>query len=152
MMKRFMSFRKDKSQANGINGSNGHANGATNGTANGTNGSAATDPKAKRQSFVKRASSGFMKSNGTNGVNGTHHEHEEDHATTRSDVDSSFAQFAQLIHASRRPMPTQSGDGSYIEHEVHSGLLADIKALGIKDVKTLGEVISNKDKLQDDVW
>ena len=75
-----------------------------------------------------------------------------DHSASRSDVESSFAQFAQLIHASRRPLPTQSGDGAYLEHNEPSGLMSDIKALGFKDVHTLMDVMKNKatGALQDD--
>lgn len=49
------------------------------------------------------------------------------HNGSRGDVEESFAQFAQLVHASRRPLPTQSGDGAYLEHAEPSGLLADLK-------------------------
>lgn len=75
-----------------------------------------------------------------------------DHAASRADVESSFAQFAQLLHASRRPLPTQSGDGAYLDHKEPSGLMADIKALGFKDVGTLMDVMKNKatGDLQDD--
>ena len=68
------------------------------------------------------------------------------------DVENSFAQFAQLIHASRRPLPTQSGDGAYLEHKEPSGLMSDMKALGFKDVHTLMDVMKNKatGALQDD--
>ncbi|KAI9697077.1 MAG: hypothetical protein M1836_005039 [Candelina mexicana] len=55
-----------------------------------------------------------------------------------------FSQFAQLIHAARRPLPTQTGDGSYIEHEVSTTLWQDLKQLGFKDINTLKDVISNK--------
>ena len=37
------------------------------------------------------------------------------HAITRADVASTFEQYAQLIHASLRPLPNQSGDGAYLE-------------------------------------
>jgi len=37
------------------------------------------------------------------------------HAITRADVASIFEQYAQLIHASLRPLPNQSGDGAYLE-------------------------------------
>ena len=50
-----------------------------------------------------------------------------DHGASRGDVEDSFAQFAQLVHAAMRPLPTQSGDGAYLEHAEPSGLLADIK-------------------------
>ena len=49
------------------------------------------------------------------------------HNGSRGDVEASFTQFAQLVHAARRPLPTQTGDGAYLEHAEPSGLLADIK-------------------------
>ncbi len=55
-----------------------------------------------------------------------------------------FDQFAQLIHAGQRPLPTQTGDGSYIEHEVSTGMWQDLKALGFKDMNTLKDVMANK--------
>lgn len=61
-----------------------------------------------------------------------------------------FEQFAQLLHASQRPMPTQTGDGSYIEKEQHSTLLQDLKSLGFNDFDTVKEMLANKGKLQDD--
>ncbi len=46
----------------------------------------------------------------------------------------------------QRPLPTQTGDGSYVEHEEKTGVLADLKALGFKDAKTLTDVMRNKTK------
>jgi hypothetical protein len=36
-------------------------------------------------------------------------------AVTRADVANIFEEFAQVIHASCRPLPNQSGDGAYLE-------------------------------------
>ena len=69
---------------------------------------------------------------------------QDDHSASRAEVQSSFTQFGQLIHASRRPLPTQSGDGAYLDHEEPSGLKEDLKSLGFKDVKTLMEVMKTK--------
>ena len=49
------------------------------------------------------------------------------HNASRADVESSFTEFAQLIHASLRPLPTQTGDGAYLDHAEPTGLFADIK-------------------------
>lgn len=97
--------------------------------------------------------------NGVNGVYGaaarkkvasglsTHDEVPEkqsDHTVSRSEVESSFTQFAHLVHAAQRPLPNQSGDGTYIEEkQQHSGLWADLRSLGFRDVKTLTEVMKN---------
>lgn len=79
------------------------------------------------------------------------HEH-TDHAANRGDVESAFQKFAQLIHASNRPLPTQSGDGTYIEHAEPTGLMQDLRSIGIKDVETLMGVMKTKAAggLQDD--
>ena len=97
---------------------------------------------------------GTSKVNGTSGmVNGTsgkqltppaHTEHKDDHAVKREDVATSLENFAQLLHAARRPLPTQTGDGSYLDHPVPSGLMQDLKNLGFKDVKTLMQVMRTK--------
>lgn len=71
---------------------------------------------------------------------------------TRQDVEDTFRQFVQLIHASQRPLPTQSGDGQYLEHEEPSGLWADLSSLGLKDIKTVTHMLEDKasGNLQDD--
>lgn len=60
-----------------------------------------------------------------------------------TNVQSTFSQYTQLIHAAERPLPTESGDGAYLDHDVPSGW-EDLKALGFKDVSTLVEVMNNK--------
>lgn len=76
----------------------------------------------------------------------------EDNSASRKDVDHSFSQFAQLLHASRRPLPNQCGDAAYLDHAEPSGLMGDVKKLGFKDAKTLMEVMKTKasGELQDD--
>lgn len=75
-----------------------------------------------------------------------------DHSASRADVESSFNKFAQLVHASRRPLPTQSGDGAYLERTEPTGLVQDLKSIGFRDVETLMELMKSKTsgKLQDD--
>ncbi|TAQ84850.1 hypothetical protein B7494_g6827 [Chlorociboria aeruginascens] len=51
----------------------------------------------------------------------------------RKDIDDMFQEFGQLIHASRRPLPTQTGDGTYNEHKEFTGLKEDLKAPRLKD-------------------
>ncbi|TKA77124.1 hypothetical protein B0A49_03229 [Cryomyces minteri] len=67
----------------------------------------------------------------------------QDHSADKS-VGDTFQDFAQVIHASARPLPTQSGDGSYLEKEEPTGLWADLKSMGFKDAKTLMNVMQNK--------
>ncbi len=73
-------------------------------------------------------------------------------AATRKDVEDTFEEFAQLIHASRRPMPTQMGDGSYLEKDEPSGWFQDLKSLKVRDVETAKEIMDDKrsGKPQDD--
>jgi len=66
------------------------------------------------------------------------------HSVKREEVQSSFQQYAQLIHAAQRPLPTQSGDGSYLEQDVPASMMQDLKSLGFKDVKTLMAVMKTK--------
>ena len=75
-----------------------------------------------------------------------------DRLATRKDVESTFEQFSQLIHSAQRPLPSQTGDGSYLEKEESSGLWADFKSLGVKDVATVKHIMEDKasGKPQDD--
>ncbi len=123
-------------------------NGTTNDTTNGTNGTHATNgitngDGGEKPNLQKRTST-FMPFKAKKETT--------DHAASRADVESSFAQFAQLIHASRRPLPTQTGDGAYLDHAEPSGLLSDIRSMGFKDAKTLMDVMKTKatGELQDD--
>lgn len=145
MLRKFSTkFKSRREDANGVNGTNGikGANGTTHGVTNGTNG------ESKEKSALKERHSSFapFKSKKETSNRST------DHSASRRDVENSFEQFAQLIHASRRPLPTQSGDGSYLDHAQPSGLVSDIKAMGFKDVHTLMDVMKNKatGDLQDD--
>jgi linoleate 10R-lipoxygenase len=57
---------------------------------------------------------------------------------------SKFKEAREVIHAARRPLPTETGDGSYIEDEPSSGLWKDLRSLGIKDASTLASFLENK--------
>lgn len=148
--------KSKKDQVNGINGTNettttngaetngSYANGAqTNGGQ--TNGAQTNGASSERASVAKRGSSfGFASKKAK--------PQSQDHSASRADVEHAFAQFAQIIHASRRPLPNQNGDGAYLDPKEPSGLMADIKSLGFKDVGTLMDVMKNKatGDLQDD--
>ena len=67
-----------------------------------------------------------------------------DHNVKSEEVGNVFEQFAQVIHAAQRPLPTQTGDGTYIEHQVPTGLFQDLRSMGFKDVTTLMDVMKNK--------
>ena len=156
MLRRFSTkFGKSKKdEVNGVNGTNGtsSSNGIqTNGSyANGaeTNGTSIEKPGP-----TKRGSSfGFTSKKSKTQASAQASSLNADHAASRAEVESAFAQFAQLIHASRQPLPSQQGHGVDPAQEEHSGLISDVKALGFKDVQTLMDVMKNKatGDLQDD--
>lgn len=136
VLRRFSSnFRRDKK---------GKENGATNGASkinesNGTNGTNGT--------HVTNGASGVnpAQGNGTTSVQAKGKAKDEPSApATREEVSTTFEQFAQLIHASERPLPSQTGDGSYVTRQEHSSFLEEVKSLGFKDAKTLAEVVGSK--------
>ena len=70
----------------------------------------------------------------------------------RSKLDKGFTQLAQLISSARKPLPDQTGDGTYIEYQddspdllqkINAGL-KDLSHLGITDIATLLEVQSKE--------
>ena len=139
-MKRLSTFRKKKDESRqgpsiASNGANGTGNAAA---ANGVQEANGTKPKpaAKRFSFAQ--------------PKGHSSSSDSDDTPKAADGENPIEQFAQLLHASGRPLPTQTGDGSYVEHEVSSSLFQDMKALGFKDINTLREVLQSHGELQDD--
>ena len=141
MLKRLsvLGRKKTDKEANSLaNGDGGHANGAAEGTPNGlANGHEANGTskptQSKRMSFAR-----------TKKQQSSADTEQADRSVTRGDIDNSFQQFEQLVHASARPLPTQTGDGSYLEHEAPSSLFQELRSLGFKDFNTLREVISSK--------
>lgn len=69
---------------------------------------------------------------------------EESRAVSRDEVVAVFEKYAQAIHASREPLPNQTGDGTYLKHDQSSGLFNDIKSLGFRDLNTVKDLIKNK--------
>ena len=70
----------------------------------------------------------------------------------RSKLDKGFVQLAQLISAERKPLPNQTGDGTYLDYKedspdlmqkINAGL-KDVSHLGITDVTTLLEVLKKE--------
>ncbi|KAK7920311.1 prostaglandin-endoperoxide synthase 1 [Apiospora marii] len=65
----------------------------------------------------------------------------------------SLQKFGHLLQSAARPLPTQTGDGTYIEKESHSNILEDLASLNISDVNTLIELLEkgiSGNKLIDD--
>ncbi|KAI1254505.1 hypothetical protein MGN70_003909 [Eutypa lata] len=72
---------------------------------------------------------------------------------TEQGVSTAFSQFGQLIQASRRPLPTQHGDGTYGTRTKKGSIKKDLKYIGWKDVKTIVALAKSKlkgEQLQDD--
>ncbi|KAI0108091.1 heme peroxidase [Daldinia grandis] len=62
----------------------------------------------------------------------------------RGSVSAVFAQFGQLLNASRRPLPIKNGDGTYSTTVQRTGLKNDLKYLRLKDVKTVLDLARSK--------
>ncbi len=135
LFRRLTSFNKSKK--------NGESS-KTNGTTNGASTTIAEQP-------TKRAATNGYTPAEMKHAEKTEHHH-DDPTTTREDVASVFEEYAQLIHASLKPLPTQSGDGAYLDKEEHTGILTDLRSLGLKDVKTVKHIMEDKasGKPQDD--
>ena len=104
--------------------------------------------KKKDESRAKKLTNGT-----TNGmVNGDHERTQlvvqepdaPDYSVTQGDVQSNFEKFAHLLHASNRPLPTQSGDGAYLEEGQPSGFMQDLRTFGFKDYNTMLQVMKGK--------
>ena len=135
--------KSKKEDVNGVSGTSNTTNGNTNGVE--TNGAYTNGTSSEKPGFEKRHSSfGIQPKKSKKAAT--------DDSASRSDVESAFAQFAQIIHAPERPFPTQSGEGASLDHKEPSGLMSDIKALGFKDAHTLINVMKTKASgaLQDD--
>lgn len=102
---------------------------------------------------------GMHRTNGTNGANGscsiTHTnsinskhpenptspfspptlakaQHHPPPKADREGITAAFSQFAQLIHAPRRPLPTQNGSGTASVKRTQTGLKVDLRYIGWK--------------------
>ena len=69
---------------------------------------------------------------------------EEDQTPQNTDVAGLFGKYAQLIHASQRPLPNQNADGTYVEQDSSTGLWGDLKSMGFKDLGTLKDVLKSQ--------
>jgi linoleate 8R-lipoxygenase/9,12-octadecadienoate 8-hydroperoxide 8R-isomerase len=67
-----------------------------------------------------------------------------DNSSIRQEIEKAFSQISQVIHSSLRPLPTETGDGSYIETtSSHTGILRELGNFGIRDIETLIDVTRN---------
>ncbi|KAL4896758.1 heme peroxidase [Aspergillus ambiguus] len=60
-------------------------------------------------------------------------------------IEDTVQEAKELKEASQRPLPTETGDGTYVEEETNgSTLWQDLRHLGIKDVNTLASLIKTE--------
>lgn len=104
MLKRWSSkLSKDRKKENGV----------TNSTTNGVNGhNEASNGIASHDGTVTNGTSSGVHRNSTFTFL-QQPQHEKVGDVERKDIDELFQEFAQLIHASKRPIPNQTGDGTY---------------------------------------
>lgn len=58
-----------------------------------------------------------------------------------SKIEKSISQIEQVISASLRSMPTETGDGTYIKEPKTTGFAKDLPHLELDDVKTVVDVV-----------
>ncbi len=60
-----------------------------------------------------------------------------EHTSKRQKIENALASISGVIKAASRPLPTQTGDGSYIVPPKETGLFHDIRMTRREDVQTL---------------
>ncbi|THC94398.1 hypothetical protein EYZ11_006127 [Aspergillus tanneri] len=58
-------------------------------------------------------------------------------------VTKTFSQIEKVVSASLRPLPTDTGDGTYMASSNSSGIVKDISQLDLNDVKTMVDLTKN---------
>lgn len=71
-------------------------------------------------------------------------------ASQTNGSESKIAQIEQVVAASLRPLPTETGDGTYVKQNTTTGIAKDLGHFHLKDVKTLVEVA--KDAVTGEPW
>lgn len=56
-------------------------------------------------------------------------------------IEKSISQIEQVIGASLRPMPTETGDGTYVKKPKTTGFAKDLAHIDLDDVKTVVDVV-----------
>ena len=65
-----------------------------------------------------------------------------DHSIVRGSIATNLEKFTHVIHAANRPLPTGTGDGSYVDDPKQGGLFDDLKAMRVKDYATLNQLFT----------
>lgn len=55
----------------------------------------------------------------------------------------SVSQAEQALRASLRPLPIETGDGTYIKEKSPTGLVRDMSHMDLKDIGTILDVVKN---------
>lgn len=55
----------------------------------------------------------------------------------------SISQIEQAVTASLRPLPTETGDGTYVKDPSSTGLVKDLSHMDLTDIKTIVDVMKN---------
>lgn len=58
-------------------------------------------------------------------------------------IEKTVSQIEQAVSASLRPLPTETGDGTYIKDKSPTGLVKDITHMDLKDIGTIVDVVKN---------
>lgn len=104
--------------------------------------------KSDRPAFWKRLSqrrsaNKFPKPGQVTGSAGSDSTIVESDPSREAKFEDSIKALARVIRSSLRPLPTQTGDGTYLTEEKQQGIIADIGHVRIKDIKTLADVLHN---------
>jgi linoleate 8R-lipoxygenase/9,12-octadecadienoate 8-hydroperoxide 8R-isomerase len=64
----------------------------------------------------------------------------ENNNGTANGRENPIEKIEKVVEASLRPLPTETGDGTYIQSKKMTGFAKDLKHIDLNDVKTLAEV------------
>lgn len=58
-------------------------------------------------------------------------------------IGKAISQLEQTVSASLRPLPTETGDGTYVPKSTDTGIVQDLSHVDLGDVKTIVELTKN---------
>jgi hypothetical protein len=62
---------------------------------------------------------------------------------TREDVISAFSELSALLHAALRPLPSQTGDNTYLPEKPNQDLIDQLKAVNLENAGTIKDVVTH---------
>lgn len=62
------------------------------------------------------------------------------HGKSANGSQNPIAQVEQVVAASLRPLPTETGDGTYVKENTTTGIAKDLGHVDVKDLETLAVV------------